>query len=252
MNANFVWSNQIKKLLDVETVVSPRGQATQELRHQTMIFPLDSCIITVPERKLNYRFMLAEAAWILRGRSDVDYLAQYNPNMMQFSDDGCTLAGAYGPPIHRQMQYVTDKLNADPDSRQAALTIWRPNPSPSKDIPCTIAMIFMVRRNLLNVHVFMRSSDIWLGVPYDIFSFSMVGLHVMNHLKWNVRPGSLYLTMASSHLYDRNKDAASQLILSGSGARTAAAKPFTPLMGTDSLAEILEAAIADKGLRWWL
>jgi thymidylate synthase len=147
--------------------------------------------------------MAAEALWILDGSDQLSELVRYNPNMAAFSDDGVTLAGAYGPRIMPQIPYVVSKLREDRDTRQAALTIWTPSPAPSKDIPCTVAMDFKVRDGKLNLHVFMRSSDIWLGLPYDVFSFSCVAYLVCSILG-DVTPGTLYLTAASSHLYERH------------------------------------------------
>src|SRR3546814_5271713 len=65
-------------------------------------------------------------------------IAPWNRHISQFSDDGVVFAGAYGPRINLQLDYVLNKLREDPDTRQAGLTIWRPNPQPSKDIPCKI------------------------------------------------------------------------------------------------------------------
>src|SRR5690606_23131635 len=90
-----------------------------------------------------------------------------------------------------------------------------PSPPDTKDYPCTIAMWFGFNGPVLNMFVFMRSSDVWLGLPYDIFNFSMVAYLVCGHLnrareedRSAIIPGFLYLTAASSHLYEENLEAA--------------------------------------------
>src|SRR4029077_7523726 len=130
---------------------------------------------------LNRRFMAAEALWIIDGRNDVEFLAQHVPKMREFSDDGQTLSGAYGPRIKGQLHYVLDTLRRDRDTRQGALTIWLPSPASSRDLPCTMSMTFQIRDDRLDAHVFMRSSEIWMGLPYDIFSFTMVAEWVRLH-----------------------------------------------------------------------
>jgi thymidylate synthase len=127
--------------------------------------------------------------------------------MREFSDDGLTLTGAYGPKIVAQLGYVVDTIYADADTRQATLTLWTPSPVSSKDIPCTVAMDFKLRGGKLNMCVFMRSSDIWLGMPYDMFSFACVAYTVIarlrKHTDFNdIEPGFLWITAASSHLYE--------------------------------------------------
>lgn len=194
--------------------VSPRGRKIRELDQHTIVVDMNYPVLRCPHRGLNYRFMAAEAQWIVMARNDVAFLVKYNRNMQAFSDNGVTLAGAYGPRIMSQMGYVVSKLIEDRDTRQATLTIWKPNPSPTKDYPCTIAMDFKIRDDRLNLHVFMRSSDIWLGLPYDVFSFTAVAAvfaKFYNEVRQgepiippSISLGNLYLTAASSHLYEQH------------------------------------------------
>lgn len=187
-------------------VVAPRGRKTWELPMHTIRVDTRKPVLRVPERKINYRFMAAEAHWILSGDDRVETIRPYNSQIEKFSDDGQRFFGAYGPKIVDQLPYVIDKLLEDNDSRQAGLTIWREKPGPSKDIPCTVAIFFNIRDGRVNTNVFMRSSDIWLGIPYDVFNFSMLTHLVCCRLsKLMVTPGTLYLTAASSHLYECNR-----------------------------------------------
>jgi thymidylate synthase len=192
---------QLLDMLLVASPVSPRGIPTQELLAvQVHVDDFLNNILLSAERDLNYRFMVAEWLWILYGRRDLKTLLRYNSVYAQFSDDGHILAGAYGPHIVRQQVYVIDKLREDSDSRQAVMTIWTPNPRPSKDIPCTISLQFLIREGIMHVIVNMRSSDIWLGLPYDFFTFSMMANHLLVALD-GVQPGSMTINLGSSHMY---------------------------------------------------
>lgn len=214
MSFDLVWQDHLRTLIDAGEKVSPRGIPTLELLHHTTIVSMQSPVIRLKARKLNYRFMAAEAYWILSGRDTVADIAPWNSQIAKFSDDGVRFAGAYGPMIESQIDYVVEKLN-DRDTRQATMTIWRPNPAPSKDIPCTVAIDFKIRNGELSAHVFMRSSDVWLGLPYDVFNFSMLGHLVCGRLAALTGiltvPGQLYLTAASSHLYLSNLEAAREV-----------------------------------------
>ena len=240
-------------------IVQPRGLLTYEIPQHTVMVDLRKSVLTIPERKLSYTFMAAEAFWILSGDDSVVNIVPYNQHIAKFSDDGSTFAGAYGPRIHEQLNYVIATLRRDPDSRQAGLTIWTPNPQPSKDIPCTIAIWFQVRENELNVHVFMRSSDVWLGLPYDIFNFSMLGHAVCAQLREfepfkTLTPGLLYLTAASSHLYETNREAAIKIFDAGTVQPPQPDTPDGMYKSIPFLMDLLNAlrtAPAKSPLRWW-
>jgi thymidylate synthase len=244
-NADQAWLSALRYLLDPTTegggqLVGPRGMGTIERQAVMTTVDMSRPIVTAPSRKLNYRFMAAEAYWILTGDNRVETIEPYCKEIAKFSDDGEVFAGAYGPRIIEQLPFVLRKLAEDTDTRQAVLTIWKESPPNSADIPCTVAMVFQLRRNELDLHVFMRSSDAWLGCPYDIFSFSMVaffvcGLYnnaivdpwqVINMLEVEkaalvarypepdeIKPGTLYLQAASLHLYERDIAKAMEVLI---------------------------------------
>lgn len=209
IKANTAWIKALSTILNAGVPVEPRGKKTVEVPQRTDVVRMRHPVVVNRKRALNYRFMAAEAYWILSGSNVLSELTRYNPKMAEFSDDGVTLFGAYGPPIQAQLDYVVSTLLNDEMSRQAVLTIWRQRPAPTKDVPCTVAMSFMIRDGELNAHVFMRSNDVWLGWPYDVFSFSMVAHLVccrLNAVRATkpIEPGNLYLTAASSHLYQEH------------------------------------------------
>lgn len=211
--ASSIWLDTLAKIIANGKEVCPRGKPTLELQHHAIIVNMLHPVVLCPARKLSYTFLAAEALWILDGDNLVETIAPYNPNIAKFSDDGKVFFGAYGPRIMSQFEYVVQKLVEDADTRQAVLTIWRENPPQTKDVPCTVAIAFSIRQFRLNCHVFMRSSDAWLGLPYDVFNFSMLALKVACAYNQRVVQGKLdlgwlYLTMASSHLYMENREQA--------------------------------------------
>lgn len=251
-----VWSTLVVDALCFGEEVAPRGQLTKELRQKTIRVDMTRPVLTIPRRKLNYRFMAAEAYWILTGDDRVSTIVPYNKRIAEFSDDGETFFGAYGPKVISQLPYVVDKLREDPDTRQAGLTIWRESPPKTKDVPCTVAVFFGLRKDLLDVNVFMRSSDIWLGVPYDVFNFSMLGFLVCSrlnrHSNKTVRPGTLHLTAASSHLYERDwknaQDCADSVTLEQGSVPTILSEKEDELMST--LRNLRFSSPGDD-VRWW-
>lgn len=260
------WLSTLKKIMDKGRSSSPRGLLTKEVIHHTFgPVSMRQPVIICQGRKLSYKFMAAEAYWILTGDDSVKGIAPWNRRMAEYSDDGDTLYGAYGPRFVDQLSHIVDKLVDDQDTRQACLTLWRPNPPKTKDVPCTVGIVFKRRkgfysqRQFLDAHVFMRSSDAWLGLPYDVFTFSMMAHLVCCHVNKRtppldeVLPGRLYVTAVSSHLYEHDIDAAYRCVSDQSGHDTWPTW-YELAQNPDLLLDTLKAlrdAPPDDPLRWW-
>lgn len=194
-----------------QRTIAPRGLETREILGVHFVaHDLRRNLLVHPSRNLNYRFAIAELFWIAFGLDDLAILARYNKQMSRFSDDGLKLSGAYGPRLASQWEYIINILRKDPSTRQAVATIWSPNPAPSLDVPCTISLQWLLRENKLHVIATMRSSDVWLGVPYDAHVFSQLTNMLAGVL--GVETGSLTMQLGSSHLYANNYEAAQNVL----------------------------------------
>lgn len=203
------YTKVLATLLTRGTVSSPRGMKTKEiLAAQVVITDLRQNIIASELRDLNFRFMVAEWLWIMAGKNDVKSIMKYNKQIEKFSDNGEIFNGAYGPRLLPQWKHVYKALQKE-DSRQAVATIWTPNPEDSKDIPCTIALQFLIRDKKLHMVVTMRSSDAWLGLPYDVFNFSMMANGIAGML--GIETGAITMQLGSLHLYENNWIAATEV-----------------------------------------
>ncbi len=195
-NTNETYELLLRDILHRGTVEESRGLMYYEIPNNTVTFDLNYPFISHPMRKTSLKFAMTEALWMLKGENKV-----FHPNMQKYSDDGMTLAGAYGPKIKEQINYIVETLWCDKGSRQVVMTIWERNPKPSKDIPCTIGLQFRVRSDgKLHTTVYMRSSDAWLGIPYDLFSFSMITRSIAYRIGIN-RLGTITFMLGSSHIY---------------------------------------------------
>jgi thymidylate synthase len=228
------WVSLLGELLKGHEV-HPRGMTCKEIIGlQLRLDSLNKNLICDPQRKLNYRFAVAEWLWMMCGLDSLEVLTRYNSQMTQFSDDGKILAGAYGPRLLPQWPYLMKTMTADMETRQAVMGIWTPSPSPSKDIPCTLTFQFLCRpdeRGLWKLHMIvnMRSSDAWLGIPYDVFSFTQLAqvfCAALRHVtRRNIVPGELIMNLGSSHLYERDWETARSIVNAPTG-RTVASPPL--------------------------
>ena len=193
-----------------------RTKITTELIASGLHWDMRYPVVMDEDRKINYAFMAAEAAYIISGRNDVAYLMNAMKSFGNYSDDGYHQTGAYGPAFIDQLPYVVDILNKDPESRQAVINIWRNSPRASKDIPCTLSLQFFIRDGRIHTVVSMRSSDAYRGLIYDLFCFSVMAAVVAGHLNDPLLDlGIGYLNMGSSHLYDADLSDAYNLLING-------------------------------------
>jgi thymidylate synthase len=237
------WISLLAKIIIRGKSYSPREQATLELiPAQLYVDDMRKNILVHPARNLSYRFMVAEWLWIAAGREDVASISRYNRHIANFSDDGATFRGAYGPRLLPQVNYLLETLRK-PDSRQGVASIWTPCPGPSKDIPCTLTWQLLSRGGKLHGIVNMRSSDIWLGLPYDFFNFSMLSMGIAGEL--GLEPGSLTFNLGSSHLYARDLEKANEV---QSAARSLDLCVSPNLPGLPPAEDILDNADPGKGI----
>jgi thymidylate synthase len=211
VTASIAWATLMRDLLVHGSEESPRGMPTLELLSYQSVVDMRYPIVNIAARKLNYKFMAAEAWWILEGRDDAESIGRHCKAITEFADldEGRRFFGAYGPKILDQINHVVDTLSQDPSSRQAVINIWRENPIVTKDVPCTLSVQWVIRGGCLICIDTMRSSDAWLGWPYDVFNFSMLSWHILEMLRlrgMSLELGTLGLNAGSQHLYVKDAE----------------------------------------------
>lgn len=193
--------------------VEPRGLPCRELTAVTLVVR-DPTVDAMPvglRRKLNPAIGAAEALQLIGGVSTPNLLTSISPSFEQFKD-GEVLAGAYGPRIRMQLWPAQQRLMLDADTRQAVVQIWDPlydMHGASRDTPCTIGFQFLIRRKRLDMHVRMRSNDVWWGWSYDAFQFTQLQLAMAAAL--GIEPGIYVHQVGSLHLYDRDLETVAAL-----------------------------------------
>lgn len=170
-------------------------------------------IVTSPNRKMPMRYAVGELLWYLSGSNRLKDISVFSKVWGRMSDDGETVNSAYG---HRmlnrfgfnQIDYVVRALQQNPNSRQALIHIKDPvdyTQHPTKDVPCTVSLQYLIRDGKLHATTYMRSNDLWTGFPYDVFSFTC--LQIMIAFALGVDIGTYTHIAASLHLYERDFEA---------------------------------------------
>ena len=201
---------------DTEYVSSPRGMKIKEnLGVQFRIMNPRDRLPRVAARNFSLAYFVAETLWYLNADDSTEWISYYAPFWSNISDNNKTANSAYGARIFKthprigngsvvQWDYVKEELRKDPDSRRAVIHIRTPSDSilDSKDVPCTLSLQFFIRENKLSLHVSMRSSDIILGLAYDVPAFTTIQEILANEL--GVELGEYVHTSNSLHCYERD------------------------------------------------
>lgn len=212
-NVNHALPKAIRILAMKGEKISPRGMDTLEYPTPvatTYQKPLERVLFD-PIRDANPFFHLMEALWILGGRNDVKFLAQFLPSIANYSDDGETFHGAYGYRLRYAKGFdqffdAIELLKSDPDSRQAVLQIWDAELDlniKSKDIPCNDLIFLKVRKGELHMRVCCRSNDaIWGAYGANVVQFSVLLEYLAARV--GVKVGTYTQISDSFHVYTDN------------------------------------------------
>lgn len=209
-----------RRVRDTGRHVTVRGQATRELTAVTLIFP-DPTRPMLPVgvgRGVNARLAALEALQLISGSYHHSLVVAAAPTfedvLVDLEDPSY---GAYGPRTVEQVANCVAILRDDPLTRQAVVSIWHEKDLTHEgDRPCTIFLQFLVRPRedtmmSLELHTHMRSQDVWLGTPYDVFMFTQLQHTVARDLGLPI--GQYVHHTTSLHIYERNVDATERLTL---------------------------------------
>jgi len=164
---------------------------------------------------------VGELLWYLSGSNSLEFIQQYIPYYKKETDDGATIFGAYGPRLYNlhnninQIENVKALLKDKSTSRRAVIQLFDAADlvGTHKEIPCTCTLQFLLRDGKLNLHVSMRSNDAYMGLPHDIFAFTM--LQEIMAMSLGVDLGIYHHTVGSLHLYDYDIENVNQYLYEG-------------------------------------
>ncbi len=237
----------LSKLLKAKGQISPtRGTAT-EFTGVLLKLTNPRSRLSRTEKKGTLFSCLGELLWYLSASNSLDFISYYIPKYKEFTDDGVTIYGGYGPRLfnkngQNQIQNVINRLNDKPNTRRAVIQLFDAADVPviAKDIPCTCTLQFFLRNGKLEMVANMRSNDAFLGLPHDVFAFTMLQEIIARSLGADV--GTYYHSVGSLHLYEKSRKGAEDFI--NEGWQSTKAMPKMPIGDPwESIAVLLKAEV---------
>ena len=172
----------------------------------------------VTTKQVHFKSVVHELLWFLRGGTNVAYLNRHGVTIWdEWADADGNLGPIYGrqwrswpAPNMRyidQVQRVVDDIRADPDSRRLLVCAWNVGELEFMRLPpCHVLFQFYVSGGRLSCQLYQRSADVFLGVPFNIASYSLLTL--MTAQVCGLKPGEFVHTFGDVHLYENHVEQA--------------------------------------------
>lgn len=220
----------LQDILDNGAVKGDRtGTGTLSVFGRQFRHSLDDGFPLLTTKKLHLKSIINELIWFLSGNTNTRWL---NENGVKIWDEWATEEGDLGPiygaqwtawPTRdggsiNQIDYVVDCLKNNPDSRRILFHGWNVEYLPDESIspqenvragrmalpPCHLLYQFYVANNRLSAQLLIRSSDSFLGLPYNTASLAV--LTMMLAQQCDLEPGEIIISTGDSHIYNNHVD----------------------------------------------
>jgi thymidylate synthase len=220
----------LEVLLETGERILPTKGPARELQALTLELRNPRARLSRSETRGRLFSCLGELCWYLSKSNSLDSIAYYIQGYHKFAEGG-GIHGAYGPRLFNfdginQVEYVVQTLRKKPDSRQAVIQLFDHEDvvASHKDVPCTCTLQFMIRSGALKLITYMRSNDAYLGLPHDIFAFTMLQELIAQSI--DIPMGDYVHVVGSFHLYETDVEEARAFL--NEGWQSSMAMPAMP------------------------
>ncbi len=187
------------------------GTGTLSIFGYQMRFHLNEGFPLITTKKLHTKSIFHELLWFLRGDTNIRYL---NENGVTIWNEWADAQGNLGPVYgkqwrawqtsdghqHDQMSDLIKQIKANPDSRRLIVSAWNVGDLQQMALPpCHLLMQFYVAEKKLSCQLYQRSADSFLGVPFNIASYSLL-THLIAE-QCNLGVGDFIWTGGDCHIY---------------------------------------------------
>lgn len=174
-------------------------------------FDLAAGFPLVTTKRVHLKSIIHELLWFLRGETNVRYLQENGVRIWnEWADERGELGHVYGYQWRSwprpdgthldQIERVAREIVASPDSRRLVVSAWNAGDLENMALaPCHALFQFYVANGRLSCHLYQRSADVFLGVPFNIASYAL--LTMMMARSCHLEPGEFVHSFGDAHVY---------------------------------------------------
>ena len=190
------------------------AQTRFDLRPEGPGFPL------LTTKKLHIKSIIYELLWFLHGDTNIRYLNEHGVTIWdEWADENGDLGRVYGAQWRDwrgengarvdQIDNVIAQIKSGSQSRRLIVSAWNPAEIEKMALPpCHVLFQFYVQDGALSCQLYQRSADLFLGVPFNIASYSLLTMMVAQVC--DLKPGEFIHTFGDLHLYQNHLDQAQE------------------------------------------
>jgi thymidylate synthase len=209
----------LRHILDQGSLKEDRtGTGTRSVFGYQMRFDLSEGFPLLTTKRLHLKSIIYELLWFLKGDTNVAYLQENGVRIWnEWADENGNLGPVYGKQWRSwegtdgksidQISEAVDLIRRNPDSRRIIVNAWNVSDLPKMALsPCHCLFQFYVADGRLSCQLYQRSADVFLGVPFNIASYSLLTL--MMAQVCSLKPGEFIHTFGDVHLYNNHLEQA--------------------------------------------
>ena len=202
----------LRRIKEEGTIKTDRtGTGTKSVFGHQMRFNLADGFPLVTTKKCHLKSIIYELLWFLKGETNIKYLQENGVRIWnEWADENGDLGHVYGYqwrswPDYKgghidQISQVIEQIKNNPDSRRLLVSAWNVAEVDEMALPpCHLLFQFYVADGRLSLQLYQRSADCFLGVPFNIASYSLLLLMVAQVC--GLEPGEFIHTTGDTHLY---------------------------------------------------
>ncbi len=171
-------------------------------------------------KKMPFKILLHELFWFISGSTNIQYLHDHKIHYWDgFADENKNLGPVYGAQWRHwkspdgteidQLVWAINEIKNNPNSKGIIVNAWNVADLEAMRLPpCHTMFQFDVTKGKLRMQLYQRSSDVFLGLPFNIAQYAML-LHMIAHLT-DLEPRELIVSIGNAHLYKNHLDAAKE------------------------------------------
>lgn len=205
------------------------GTGTRSLFATQSRYNLKDGFPLLTTKKVHTKSIVHELLWFISGGTNIKYLQDNGVKIWdEWADENGDLGPVYGKQwrewpgeggalgsvfddVIDQLSNVIDSIKNNPDSRRHIVTAWNPTQVGSMALPpCHMMFQFYVDDGELSCHLYQRSGDIFLGIPFNIASYALL-THMIAQV-CGLEVGEFVHTIGDAHLYINHIDQALEQI----------------------------------------
>ncbi|NIN36560.1 MAG: thymidylate synthase [Gammaproteobacteria bacterium] len=187
------------------------GTGTLSVFGYQMRFDISESFPAITTKKLHFKSIIHELLWFLNGDTNIKYLKDHGVSIWdEWADADGNLGPVYGAQWRHwktadgktvdQIKNVIELIKTNPDSRRLIVSAWNVGELEKMALmPCHAFFQFYLSNGQLSCQLYQRSADIFLGVPFNIASYSLLTMMIAQVC--GLQPGEFVHTFGDAHLY---------------------------------------------------